>query len=180
MSAAAGISSAKKRRGVAPEPTQNVKNQQQPSQQQQPQQYGNMITPIQILQNHEVRLKSIEKKLLEDDTASAVKQSSVPATATTTISATSNPADARLLFEYKSKCDALEKRVEELSQLIHKVQTFSMESNLAFLKLKRVFDEDFEHRIQELKHTFTPEDFQQNIKLNINPVEALSTMSASS
>ena len=63
MSAAAGISAAKKRRGVVstgPEvqtPSQNSKQgQAQP-----------MFTPIQILQNHELRLKHIEKQLSDAD-----------------------------------------------------------------------------------------------------------------
>lgn len=174
MSAAAGISAAKKRRGVVstgPEPSQNTARPQTAPQ---GQGASPMFTPIQILQNHELRLKNVEKQL--NDGASAQPQSQQQAP-----QQPSNIQDAKLKY-YTDKCEALEKKVEELSQLIQKVQTFSMESNLAFLKLKRVFDEDFEQRIQILKQSFST-DNDSNIPINfsnanMNAAEALSSMSA--
>jgi hypothetical protein len=182
MSAAAGISAAKKRRGVVstgPEPSQNTARPQtapngKPVQGQQ-QGASPMFTPIQILQNHELRLKNVEKQLNDGASSQPQQQQQAP-------QQQSNIQDAKLKY-YTDKCEALEKKVEELSQLIQKVQTFSMESNLAFLKLKRVFDEDFEQRIQILKQSFTNEN-ESNIPIHFSNVnvknaeEALSSMSA--
>jgi hypothetical protein len=178
MSAAAGISSAKKRRGVVPTGPETTPTSKQLQSQGQGQGQGinaGMVTPIQILQNHEIRLKIIERNLseLEEQPVTTVKQTSTTATTPSTTSV----ADSKLLQEYKTKCDTLEKKVEELSHLVQKVQTFSMESNLAFLKLKRVFDEDFENRIRELKQSYiSEENMIQAVKFET--ANALSSMSA--
>ena len=185
MSAAAGISAAKKRRGVVsstPEPSNNAKQTpQQPV----------MITPIQILQNHELRLKAIEQQLIvaeEEaaekavDTAKAVdsakavpqQQHSAP------VQAVLNPLQIEEFSKLKTKCETLEKKLEEMTDLVHKVQTFSMESNLAFLKLKRIMDEDFENRIQELKQSYVSADDNLINLVKQDTAAALSSMSANS
>jgi hypothetical protein len=168
MSAAAGISAAKKRRGVVatPESSQSQQQKQAP-----------MVTPIQILQNHELRLKHIEKQLNDaEQYANSMVEQEKQAPQPQPQPQQPHQQQAldqnnHLLQLYKSKseylegkCDALEKKVEELSQLIQKVQTFSMETNLSFLKVKRVFDEDFETRIQELKKYYVTTD-NMNIML---------------
>jgi hypothetical protein len=173
MSAAAGISAAKKRRGVVASP-ESSQSQNGSSQKQAP-----MVTPIQILQNHELRLKHIEKQLndAEQYANSMVEQEKQappqqqPQQHLHQQQQQALDQNNHLLQLYKSKseflegkCDALEKKVEELSQLIQKVQTFSMETNLSFLKVKRVFDEDFETRIQELKKYYVTTD-NMNIML---------------
>lgn len=177
MSAAAGISAAKKRRGIVstgPEtPSQNSKQGQGGPQP--------MVTPIQILQNHELRIKHIERQLNDaEDYANSMVESSQqqqqqvqpaqPQVQTPSL-------DTLLVQEYKTKCDTLERKVEELTALVQKVQTFSMESNLAFLKMKRVMDEDFENRIQQLKQSYvSDENMIQAIKFDT--AAALSSMSA--
>ena len=161
MSAAAGISAAKKRRGVVstgPEvqtPSQNSK-QGQGQGQGKPQP---MFTPIQILQNHELRLKHIEKQLSDaDEYANSMVQQQQQQVS---LHVPTTNVDNSLLQEYKNKCDLLERKVEELNSLVQKVQTFSIESNIAFMKLKRSVDEDFETRIRELKQS--DENFESRI-----------------
>lgn len=194
MSAAAGISAAKKRRGVVstgPEvqtPSQNSK-QGQGQGQGKPQP---MFTPIQILQNHELRLKNIEKQLSDADeyANSMVEQQQQQVS----LHVPTTNVDNSLLQEYKNKCDLLERKVEELNALVQKVQTFSIESNLAFMKLKRSVDEDFETRIRELKQS--DEIFESRIMelkqtyvsdynnmiqaVRVDTANALSSMSAES
>ena len=175
MSAAAGISAAKKRRGVVstgPEtPSQNSKQGQGGPQP--------MVTPIQILQNHELRIKHIERQLndAEDYANSMVESSQLQQQQQQQPQVQVPSLDTLLVQEYKTKCDALERKVEELTLLVQKVQTFSMESNLAFLKMKRVMDEDFENRIRELKQSYvSDENMIQAIKFDT--AAALSSMSA--
>ena len=181
MSAAAGISAAKKRRGVVsstPEPSNNAKQTpQQPV----------MITPIQILQNHELRLKAIEQQLIvaEEEAASAVDAANAAKAFSTQqpsapVQAVLNPLQIEEFSKLKTKCETLEKKLEEMTDLVHKVQTFSMESNLAFLKLKRIMDEDFENRIQELKQTYVSADDNLISLVKQDTAAALSSMSANS
>jgi hypothetical protein len=183
MSAAAGISAAKKRRGVVsstPEPSSNNAKQtpQQPV----------MITPIQILQNHELRLKAIEQQLIVAEEAAADIQQQIqqqkPTTTTstaqgqTTVQSTLTPSQLEEFTKLKTKCETLEKKVEDMTDLVHKVQTFSMESNLAFLKLKRIMDDDFENRIQELKQSYVSSDDTIMTLVKQDTAAALSSMSA--
>ena len=180
MSAAAGISAAKKRRGIVstgPEtPSQNSKQGQGGPQP--------MVTPIQILQNHELRIKHIERQLNDaEDYANSMVESSQSQQQQQQQQQLAQPQvqvpslDTLLVQEYKTKCDTLERKVEELTALVQKVQTFSMESNLAFLKMKRVMDEDFENRIQQLKQSYvSDENMIQAIKFDT--AAALSSMSA--
>ena len=185
MSAAAGISAAKKRRGVMPSTPEQSNNSKQTPQQ------PVMITPIQILQNHELRLKAIEQQLIVAEEEAAEKATdTAKATAIDTTKTVShqqhsahiqtnlNPLQLEEFSKLKTKCETLEKKVEEMAVLLHKVQTFSMESNLAFLKLKRIVDEDFEVRIQELKRTYvSADDTMMNI-VKQDTAAALSSMSA--
>jgi len=202
MSAAAGISAAKKRRGVVSTGPDVQSTPVRPGQQPQPQQQqAPLVTPIQILQNHELRLKHIEKQLSDADEyanmymnenekktgAQAQTQVSVPLPVQ--VVETTSP----LLKVYIDECETLKHKVEELTQLVHKVQTFSMESNLAFLKLKRSIDEDvetrirelkqtdesFENRIQELKQTYTSDYNNVVQSVKFETAAALSALSAS-
>lgn len=181
MSAAAGISAAKKRRGVVsstPEPSNNAKQTpQQPV----------MITPIQILQNHELRLKAIEQQLIvaEEEAASAVDAANAAKAFSTQqpsapVQAVLNPLQIEEFSKLKTKYETLEKKLEDMTDLVHKVQTFSMESNLAFLKLKRIMDEDFENRIQELKQSYVSADDNLINLVKQDTAAALSSMSANS
>lgn len=178
MSAAAGISAAKKRRGVVsstPEPSNNAKH---------PPQQPVMITPIQILQNHELRLKAIEQQLIvaeEEEAAKAVDSAkAVPQQHSAPVQAVLNPLQIEEFSKLKTKYETLEKKLEEMTELVHKVQTFSMESNLAFLKLKRIMDEDFENRIHELKQSYVSADDNLISIVKQDTAAALSSMSANS
>ena len=157
MSAAAGISAAKKRRGV-------IQTTPELSKQQPQQQSPVMITPIQILQNHELRLKAIEQQLIVAEETTAEIKSTVVAKSKETpvvqpqpqqpVVAVLPPAQIEEFTKIKTKCESLEKKVDELTNLVNKVQSFSIESNLALLRLKRNFDEDIENRIQDLKQNY--------------------------
>ena len=178
MSAAAGISAAKKRRGVVstgPEVQTPSQNSKQGQGQGKPQP---MFTPIQILQNHELRLKHIEKQLSDaDEYANSMVEQQQPQQQ---LFVPTTNVDNVLLQEYKNKCDLLERKVEELNSLVQKVQTFSIESNIAFMKLKRSVDEDFETRIRELKQTYVS-DYNNMIQaVRVDTANALSSMSAES
>jgi hypothetical protein len=200
MSAAAGISAAKKRRGVGSDISQSgsiqqkqqmqgqqmqgqqMQGQQMQGQQMQGQQQPGMVTPIQILQNHELRLKHIEKQLNDAEQYATNMTKYDDSTLKNEVSvvsvASSQCNDSDLLKSYKSKCDTLEKKVEELTQLIQKVQTFSMETNLALLKVKRSIDEDFEKRIQELKKSYVNTDNMMLENVKQDTASALSSLSA--
>jgi len=198
MSAAAGISAAKKRRGVVstgPEVQTPSQNSKQGQGQGKPQP---MFTPIQILQNHELRLKHIEKQLSDaDEYANSMveqQQQQQQQQPQQQLFVPTTNVDNVLLQEYKNKCDLLERKVEELNSLVQKVQTFSIESNIAFMKLKRSVDEDFETRIRELKQS--DEIFESRIMelkqtyvsdynnmiqaVRVDTANALSSMSAES
>jgi hypothetical protein len=194
MSAAAGISAAKKRRGVV---STGPEVSSTPSSKSGSGQASPMVTPIQILQNHELRIKLIEKQLSDaENYATSMMEHEPHFQPPQPQQQVQQPQqqqvhqqhqDNVLLQEYKHKCDTLEKKVDELSHLVQKVQTFSMESNLALLKLKRTFDEDFEGRLRELKQNYVSHDNMiQSIKLEtaaalsdmIKPSNAVAALSA--
>jgi hypothetical protein len=188
MSAAAGISAAKKRRGVIQTTTELSKQQQQ---QQQP---PVMITPIQILQNHELRLKAVEQQLILAEEAAAETKETVVANAKakeTTVVAQAQPqqpvvsvlppAQIEEFSKLKTKCESLEKKVDELTNLVNKVQSFSIESNLSLLRLKRLVDEDFENRIHDLKQNYVSTSASNENMFNSvkqDTAAALSSMTA--
>lgn len=133
MSAASGISAAKRRRGVGSEmSTSQTTNSKQTTQQPQ------LITPIQILQNHEIRLKNIEKHLSDaEEYANNMvdNETNNKVVAPLPVQMNLNETNVLMLNEYKNRCETLEKKVEELTQLLQKVQTFSMETNLSFFEI---------------------------------------------
>jgi len=183
MSAAAGISAAKKRRGVIQTTPDTSKQTQQ---QQQQQQSSVVITPIQILQNHELRLKAVEQQLIvAEDTAAEIKSTFVAKSKETQVAHPQQPvvsvlppAQIEEFSKLKTKCESLEKKVDELTHLVNKVQSFSIESNLALLRLKRVFDEDFESRIQDLKQNYVSNENMVSV-VKQETAAALSSMTAS-
>lgn len=156
MSAAAGISAAKKRRGVVSTAQEQQETRSGASQNQQ----GGIVTPIQILQNHEVRLKIIEKNL--NDADEYAKQMSrleqKPKVEEQVKTPQINVVDMNTFNIYKERCETLEKKVEELSMLLQKVQTFSMESNTMILKMKNKYEDDITSRIQNLKQNYISTD----------------------
>ena len=86
----------------------------------------NQISPIKILENHEIRLNTLDQHL-QDIIESFGAQDG---TAT----------DETLVF-FRDKTIQLEKKIEELEGLLHKVQTFSMETNTMVLKSNNAVDD---------------------------------------
>jgi chromosome segregation ATPase len=204
MSAAAGISAAKKRRGIVPETPAQVQQRQAPT--------GPMVTPIQILQNHELRLKHIEKQLsdaenyansmvaseeqIEQEQQQEVENAQHKQVVETVLLQVNDYKTKSDVLEKRNetlekksetlerkcevlevKCVTLERKVEELSQIVQKIQMFSLESNHALLKLKRSVDEDLESRIRGLKQSYVPDDnLIQSVKFDT--AAAISSMSA--
>ena len=149
MSGAAGLSAAKRRRGASqtPLPTPNVRAPVSNTSTQPPTQ-PMQLTPIKILENHELRLRRVEPRLenafegfeahekrleeIENVLTSLIEKSSDGNTTvekTTEVNITRDNTNVRLV--------ELEKSLEELKLLLSKVQTFAMETNIALLKLSR-------------------------------------------
>ena len=128
MSGAAGLSAAKRRRGgnggFPPSPGPPQSRQQPPGARPPPPGHV-QISPMKILENHEIRLNNLDKHL-QDIIESFGAQDR---TAT----------DETLVF-FRDKTIQLEKKIEELEGLLHKVQTFSMETNTMVLKSNNAVD----------------------------------------
>ena len=130
MSGAAGLSAAKRRRGGNggfPQPQTPTPQRQPPPGAQPPAPPPGhvQISPMKILENHEIRLNNLDQHL-QDIIESFGAQDG---TAT----------DETLVF-FRDKTTQLEKKIEELEGLLHKVQTFSMETNTMVLKSNNAVD----------------------------------------
>jgi hypothetical protein len=122
MSGAAGLSAAKRRRGGNGgfPPPQIQQRQPPPGAQPPAPPPGHVqISPMKILENHEIRLNNLDQHL----------QDIIESFGTQDGTAT----DETLVF-FRDKTIQLEKKIEELEGLLHKVQTFSMETNTMVLK----------------------------------------------
>ena len=143
MSASAGISAAKRRRGVVTSLNEQVTNKSLNDNKNDNKQV--VITPIQILQNHEIRLNVIEKSLKEVDDYANTKMINNNNNNNNNNNKENNEVDQiqmyqsnEALSEYKKRCENLENKVAELESLIQKVQTFTMEINTEYLVSKRM------------------------------------------
>lgn len=148
MSSSAGISAAKRRRGVVTSLNEQVTNKSLNDNKNDNKQV--VITPIQILHNHEIRLNVIEKSLKEVDDYANTKMINN----NNNINKENNEVNQiqmyesnEALSEYKKRCENLENKVAELESLIQKVQTFTMEINTEYLVSKRM--------ILEKEHNYT-------------------------
>lgn len=142
MSATAGISAAKRRRGVsqAPIPSSNTQaNTRVQPQTTQPVQ----ISPIKILENHEIRLRKVEPRLenaFEGFEAHEKRLEQIDNVLTQLID---NKPDTMGVLDTNSnnniteRLQNLERSLSELNVLISKVQTFAMETNMSLLRLSR-------------------------------------------
>jgi hypothetical protein len=146
MSATAGISAAKRRRGVsqAPLPSNNSSTNTQSNIPPQPVQ----LTPIKILENHEIRLRRVEPRLenaFEGFEAHEKRLEQVENVLTQLIDQTSKSSDSTPLNKLDNvvnedvtrRLQKLESSLLELQVLITKVQTFAMETNTNLLRLSR-------------------------------------------
>ena len=139
MSGAAGLSAAKRRRGgnggfSQPQP-QTPTPQRQPPPGAGPPPPGHVqISPMKILENHEIRLNNLDQHL----------QDIIERFGTQNASA----SDESLVF-FRDKTIQLENKIEELEGLLHKVQTFSMETNTMVLKSNNAVDDADDDAVDE-------------------------------
>jgi predicted transposase YbfD/YdcC len=155
MSGAAGISAAKRRRGIAQSstPSPPVANTQ-PVQQQR----SAPFNPIKILENHELRLRKVEPRLenaFEGFEAHEKRLEEIENVLTRLIENTnSNTSDKNHMNDTwdanaEKRLSILENDLMELKSLITKVQTFAMETNISLQQLSR----------ERVAHTVYPRSF---------------------
>ncbi len=132
MSGASALAAAKRRRAVATDPVRppsrpnQPQNQNQPQPQlQQPQQQAQpqsaVQNPLNILLRHEQKLVELEESLGELQIESKKPDTLSPDT----------------LHFFKTQHDLLSQEIQDLKKIIIKVQTFSMETNMELIRLKK-------------------------------------------
>lgn len=155
MSGAAGISAAKRRRGIAQSsnPSPPVANTQSVQQQR-----GVPFNPIKILENHELRLRKVEPRLenaFEGFEAHEKRLEEIENVLTRLIENTnSNTSEKNHMNDTwdanaEKRLSILENDLMELKSLITKVQTFAMETNISLQQLSR----------ERTAHTVYPRSF---------------------
>jgi hypothetical protein len=148
MSGAAGLSAAKRRRGggggfpmSGPTPSRPPPTARPPPNAGPPPGMA-QISPMKILENHEIRLNNLDQHL-QDIIESFGAQDG---TAT----------DETLVF-FRDRTVQLEQKIMELELLVHKVQTFSMETNTMVLKSNNAVDDAVDDDVLS-EYDETPED----------------------
>ena len=137
MSGAAGLSAAKRRRGGSgntPQPGQRTQRPQPPRGAQPPSPQHVQVSPIQILEKHEMRLNNLDQHIQD-----LIESFGVQAQAHQ--KQMSGMSDESATF-FRDKISNLENRILELEGLLQKVQTFAMETNTMVLKANNVIDDD--------------------------------------
>jgi len=175
MSATAGISAAKRRRGVSqapitspipnptPGPISTSNTQTNTNEQPQPVQ----ITPIKILENHELRLRKVEPRLenaFEGVEAHEKRLEQIENVLTQLID--NKPVgvlNSNSNNNITERLQNLERSLNELNVLISKVQTFTMETNMSLLRLYRETSSNetsFKNNLTTLNNTHLFEQLQ--------------------
>ena len=129
MSGASALAAAKRRRAVASDPVKPPQPQraqpqlQQPQPQTQPQNQPQSAVnnPLNILLRHEQKLVELEESLEGLQIESKKPDTLSPDT----------------LHFFKTQHDLLTQEIQELKKIIIKVQTFSMETNMELIRLKK-------------------------------------------
>ena len=130
MSGASALAAAKRRRAVATDPVRppsrpQPQNQNQPQlqqpQAQQAQPQSAVQNPLNILLRHEQKLVELEESLGELQIESKKPDTLSPDT----------------LHFFKTQHDLLSQEIQDLKKIIIKVQTFSMETNMELIRLKK-------------------------------------------
>lgn len=157
MSGSASLSAAKRRRAEQQQTSQQ--QQQQPTTGDNKRVAPRIVTPMSILEDHELRLRHIESLYKDDDTKlqSNDTNKNLAYSTTATTPTTDNSKN--------ETSDGLMKRVIELENLLHKkislletelssislkhsnLQTFAMETNSSFLKHKDTFEPGVVNRL---------------------------------
>jgi hypothetical protein len=129
MSGASALAAAKRRRAVPSEPTRPTSVQSNPNQLPKPPsqlqsqgQASQPQNPLYLLLQHEQKLDNLEKSLnLLSIPDKKEKEVLTPDS----------------LNYFKTQQELMSKEIQELKKIIIKVQTFSMETNLDLLKIKK-------------------------------------------
>ena len=133
MSGASALAAAKRRRAVPAENTRPASSPSKPNQMPKPAQpsvstnvQSQSQTPLQLLVQHEQRLIDLEKSVNLLKVEEKKPDTITPDT----------------LQYFKTQHEQMSQEVQELKKIIIKVQTFSMETNLELLKIKKSIKSD--------------------------------------
>jgi len=124
MSGASALAAAKRRRAVPTEPTRpssSKVSQPAPVQPQVQSQVPIAQNPLSLLLQHEQKLHDLEMNLTQLKVSDKKSEVLTPDT----------------LAYFKTQHDLMNQELQDLKKIIMKVQTFSMETNLDVLKLKK-------------------------------------------
>ena len=127
MSGASALAAAKRRRAVPAENTRPASSPSKPNQMPKPPQPSvsnvqtQSQTPLQLLVQHEQRLIDLEKNVGQLKIEEKKPDTITPDT----------------IQYFKTQYEQMSQEVQELKKIIIKVQTFSMETNLELLKIKK-------------------------------------------
>jgi hypothetical protein len=137
MSGTAALASARRRRAIPQKPEQNevVEAPKQLSQQQQPQQQPLAANPMMLLLKHNQQLLAMQAEIEQ-----LKKDVNIP----------KNKDDKESLEYYKSQHLILLEEMREVKKTLLKVQTFSMETNLELMKLKKTNKPDTVLEVNDL------------------------------
>lgn len=159
MSGSASLASAKRRRAgpsavtnEAPKrPTNLPSNNQQLQQQLQPQQQNNQQTlPLNIANTHPLVILAQHEQLISRMTTDIEDIRLNQERSLYTKSSTSE-VDEQSIHFFKTRYEDMTKELDEMKKLLIKIQTFSMETNLELLKMKRILKTD--NRIKDEEET---------------------------
>ena len=124
MSGTAALASARRRRAIPQKPEQN-EVVEAPKQLSQPQQQPVAANPMMLLLNHNKQITAMQLEI--DQLKKVVETLNIP----------KNKDDKESLEYYKSQHLILLEEMREVKKTLLKVQTFSMETNLELMKLKK-------------------------------------------
>jgi hypothetical protein len=163
MSGAASLAAAKRRRGGSNQPappSPGIPNGQTQTQK------GVRITPIQALQQHNVRIARLEtgvKALEQKEGGNGVpedfmkrvemlEKSVVERVSEVRVGEKTNPIETKEDLEYfRTKTLELEQQISELKQMMLKIQTFAMETSMSLMKYKNGMEIGEQEPIDVLK-----------------------------
>ena len=168
MSGAAALSAAKRRRGGSGAPANSAAaaapSSAQAQAQAQGQTQGARVTPIQMLQQHNIRIAKLEAANTNTATATTgtntegvsqelMKRMDILETSVADVVASKNDGNGNgeqthaLAVEpkedlefFRKKTILLEKQISELKQMMLKIQTFAMETSMSLMKYKNGID----------------------------------------
>jgi len=148
MSGASALAAAKRRRAIPTEPTRPSQKIQERDREPRvqsnpgPQVQTPAQNPLHLLLQHEQRLNDLDKSLTQ------LKMTEQKPNALTPDS----------LQYFKTQHDLMHQELNELKKILIKVQTFSMETNLDVLKMKKVLKTEKQESTSEITHESASND----------------------